>query len=126
MHKMIDTSISEEYTPNSLTISGGISQRDIYFWFNMFLQDFEMSSDDSFNGISFENPFTQTFVLIKTPTENECIIYSSSIITLQNLKKLITDDTNMKGKQVDIRWDVSNKSLKRNLKFYRNKLREHK
>lgn len=57
MHRLIDSKIGEEYLMNKVTINGNVTSNDIYTWFNICIQDFEMSSDDDFNNICFENPF---------------------------------------------------------------------
>ncbi|KRX06368.1 hypothetical protein PPERSA_04981 [Pseudocohnilembus persalinus] len=118
--------VSEEFLRNSLTVQGqNLQNSDIYFWLNNFISGLEIQDEQNLDGLSFENPFKQSFFRIKM-LDNGCTFYSDSITTIHALKDLITEDSNMRGKQVDIKWDIDSKSLKRNLKFLRNKIRENK
>ena len=75
----------------------------------------------------FENRYFGTnlnVVFLKDKSVLE--IRSDQLSTIKVAKDYIMSNANMRGLMVQCKWNVSEKTLRRNLKFLRNKVREGK
>ena len=104
-----------------------ITESLVGFWLNGLFNEIRPELLEDLAQISFENKFFASQVKLRFLRDKQHLsISSDSVSTLKVVKNFIMEDCNRRGFAIQCRWKTSEKVLRRNLKFLRNKIREGK